>query len=104
MWFELYGRDGGRQSSSGFEHVFVGEYKEGEVGGLHNWIQIFLLEKAGALNYTGFVLPRNRGKPRVRRLSISENVLVAYLLFAFRPLRREVERTGCSMAKPASSV
>jgi len=46
LWFKLYGRSKGMKSdSSGFEHVFVGEIKEGEVSGLHNWIQIYLEEK-----------------------------------------------------------
>ena len=31
--------------SSGFEHVFVGEEKDGVIVGLHNWIQLYLEEK-----------------------------------------------------------
>ena len=30
-WFELYSRGRGSDDSSGFEHVFVGESKRGEV-------------------------------------------------------------------------
>ena len=41
--------------SSGFEHVFVGEEKDGVIVGLHNWIQIYLEEKKGNLNYMGYI-------------------------------------------------
>lgn len=30
---------------------FVGEIKGGKVSGFHNWIQFYLLEKRGQLNY-----------------------------------------------------
>eukprot|EP00759_Apiculatamorpha_spiralis_P038561 PhF_6_TR37695/c0_g1_i2/m.56108/K14648/ENDOU, PP11; poly(U)-specific endoribonuclease len=62
MWFGLYRRtSGGPLDSSGFEHVFVGEIKNGEVSGCHNWIQIYLEEKKKNLNYKGFFLGRGRG-------------------------------------------
>ena len=51
IWFQLYTRErGGRNDSSGFEHVFVGEIKDGNVSGFHNWIQFYLEEKKGALD------------------------------------------------------
>jgi hypothetical protein len=41
IWFELYHRSrGGRADSSGFEHVFVGEVKDGKVSGFHNWVML----------------------------------------------------------------
>jgi hypothetical protein len=45
--------------SSGFEHVFVGEIKKHddgslEVSGFHNWIQLYLSEKGGNLDYKGY--------------------------------------------------
>lgn len=55
MWFKLYRRTV-RNDSSGFEHVFVGETRgEKEVIGFHNWIQFYLQEKAGAIDYKGFM-------------------------------------------------
>ena len=40
---------------SGFEHVFVGEEKDGKITGLHNWIQYYLEEKKGNVDYMGWV-------------------------------------------------
>ena len=40
--------------SSGFEHVFIGEIKNGAVSGFHNWFHWYMLEKAGELNYLGY--------------------------------------------------
>uniref|UniRef100_A0A7S1Y3M7 EndoU domain-containing protein n=1 Tax=Grammatophora oceanica TaxID=210454 RepID=A0A7S1Y3M7_9STRA len=61
VWFDLYRRSrGGRDDSSGFEHVFVGEIKDDKVSGFHNWIQLYLEEKKGALNYKGYIKPKSR--------------------------------------------
>lgn len=56
IWFQLYHRDrSGGEDSCGFEHVFVGETKYGkEVIGLHNWIQFYLQEKQGHVDYKGY--------------------------------------------------
>ncbi|XP_041801776.1 poly(U)-specific endoribonuclease-A [Chelmon rostratus] len=51
MWFGLYSRYNKKMDSSGFEHIFAGEIKGGKVSGFHNWIQFYLLEKKGQLNY-----------------------------------------------------
>ena len=37
LWFKLYRREAAGDSS-GFEHVFVGEIRDGAVIGLHNWL------------------------------------------------------------------
>ncbi|ESP01981.1 hypothetical protein LOTGIDRAFT_230532 [Lottia gigantea] len=64
MWFNLYPRSSKNQhilDSSGFEHILVGELKSSSVGGFHNWIQFYLEEKPGRLDYTGWV---SQGEPR----------------------------------------
>ena len=55
-----------QNSSCGFEHVFLGEVdqKSGEVSGLHNWVQFWIEEKKGNLDYRGYILPRSRGEVR----------------------------------------
>lgn len=40
--------------SSAFEHVFVGEVKNGEVIGFHNWLTFCLLESKRSLDYHGY--------------------------------------------------
>ncbi|KAG7338723.1 endoribonuclease XendoU [Nitzschia inconspicua] len=58
IWFEFYRREQ-VTDSSGFEHVFVGEIKNGEVSGMHNWIRFYLEEKAGNIDYKGYIKPRS---------------------------------------------
>ncbi|PAN39372.1 hypothetical protein PAHAL_7G238100 [Panicum hallii] len=67
LWFDLYGRGGNTNCSSAFEHVFVGEIKgrgqgENEVSGFHNWIQFYLEEAKGNVDYQGYIFPRRRGE------------------------------------------
>uniref|UniRef100_A0A0K6SAD4 EndoU domain-containing protein n=2 Tax=Chromera velia CCMP2878 TaxID=1169474 RepID=A0A0K6SAD4_9ALVE len=62
IWFEMYRRGGREKDSSGFEHVFVGEVKDGKVSGMHNWVQLYLEEKKGELDYRGYVVPKSRSQ------------------------------------------
>ncbi|ORZ34111.1 Endoribonuclease XendoU [Catenaria anguillulae PL171] len=59
LWFSLYRRER-KNDSSPFEHVFVGEIRNGQVIGFHNWVSIFLAERKKLLDYQGFVWPRRR--------------------------------------------
>ncbi|CAD7700733.1 unnamed protein product, partial [Ostreobium quekettii] len=61
LWFYFYRRETDFDSS-GFEHVFVGEVKNGKVTGLHNWIQFYIEERKGNIDYRGFIRPRRRGQ------------------------------------------
>lgn len=54
IWYLLYMRSGAL-SSSGAEHVQVGELKDGDISGLHDWVRFALLEQSGEINYLGYV-------------------------------------------------
>ena len=54
IWFTPYTRYRSVLGSSGFEHVFVGEVKDGKVSGFHNWVSFYKEEQEGDLNYLGY--------------------------------------------------
>ncbi|XP_042324763.1 poly(U)-specific endoribonuclease-A-like isoform X2 [Sceloporus undulatus] len=65
IWFHLYSREGRKgPDSCGFEHVFVGETKQGhEILGLHNWVQFYLQEKLNHIDYKGYVARKKKSRP-----------------------------------------
>lgn len=86
IWFDLYKRErGGPRDSSGFEHVFVGEVKDGSVTGFHNWIQFYMEEKKGDLDYRGYIKPRSRSEAQA---DSDDHVLT--LQFAWRGVEKFV--------------
>ncbi|CAJ0943882.1 unnamed protein product, partial [Mesorhabditis belari] len=57
LWFGTYNRCTSNKSilgSSGWEHVFCGEWKENTVDGHHSWVNYYRQEKAGQINYYGY--------------------------------------------------
>ncbi|VDK75901.1 unnamed protein product [Cylicostephanus goldi] len=60
LWFVHYSRARGRADTSGFEHVFIGEVKNHEITGMHNWIRFYQLEKneTEEFDYKGYVIKR----------------------------------------------
>jgi poly(U)-specific endoribonuclease len=61
IWFDQYSRDG-KKDSSGFEHVFIGEIQDNAISGFHNWIQFYLQEQKGNIDYRGYVKPRGHNQ------------------------------------------
>ncbi|BFZ11063.1 hypothetical protein BsWGS_14102 [Bradybaena similaris] len=65
IWFDFYPRSGSSTvtDTSGFEHIIAGEYKSStEVNGFHNWVSFYHKEKAGHVNYYGYV---SKAEPRL---------------------------------------
>lgn len=60
VWFSLYKRVV-QNDSSAFEHTFVGETskEKNQVSGMHNWIMVCSEEKAGRVDYQGYIKRRN---------------------------------------------
>ncbi|XP_037083820.1 poly(U)-specific endoribonuclease-D-like [Pollicipes pollicipes] len=71
LWFDFYGRSRGVLSSSGFEHVLMGEVKNGQVSGFHNWVYFYFLERKNEVNYLGYkkYLQLGRGDAMVIKFS-----------------------------------
>lgn len=61
IWFQLYSRGNGKIGSSGFEHVFLNEVSGGTMIGLHNWVYLYEQEKAGRLDYQGYIKKMDLG-------------------------------------------
>jgi poly(U)-specific endoribonuclease len=62
IWFGIYNRQRNTPSSSGFEHVFLGEIKNGEVSGFHNWLYFLDQEAQNKANYLGWQKTLSLGK------------------------------------------
>ena len=61
-FFKAYSRsDGAAKDSSGFEHVFLGEVRDKEVTGFHNWVVAYIMEQ----QTNEFRLSKNKGSCEV---------------------------------------
>jgi poly(U)-specific endoribonuclease len=68
IWFNLYSRGQGKIGSSGFEHVFLTEMKNGTLIGMHNWLYFYEEEKAGKADYKGYSKKLDLGNVRMNFL------------------------------------
>lgn len=80
IWFTMYSRGQGRIGSSGFEHVFLAENKNNTIIGLHNWIYMYEMEKAGHVDYKGWI----------KKLDLGQRGSVVKIRFAFDNLSKPV--------------
>lgn len=80
VWFTMYSRGQGRIGSSGFEHVFLAENKNNTIIGLHNWIYMYEMEKAGHVDYKGWI----------RKVDLGAKGSVAKVRFTFDNLNKPV--------------
>ncbi|XP_055606628.1 endoribonuclease CG2145-like [Uranotaenia lowii] len=76
IWFHLYSRGNGKIGSSGFEHVFLNEISNGTMIGLHNWLYLYDQEKAGNLDYQGYLKKMDLGgKGEIAKVRLTFNKL-----------------------------
>ncbi|GMR33180.1 hypothetical protein PMAYCL1PPCAC_03375, partial [Pristionchus mayeri] len=57
FWFGTYSRCANNKKmigSSGFEHVFSGEFKDSTIDGHHNWMKYYLNQQSGDIKYYGY--------------------------------------------------
>ncbi|KAK8746294.1 hypothetical protein OTU49_017349, partial [Cherax quadricarinatus] len=106
IWFTLYTRSGGPVGSSGFEHSFVGELKNGEVSGFHNWVNFYKEEKEGNLNYEGWSKVINLGT-KVQLIGdhfewMSEPKKIGSMFIGTSPELEMATYTVCFLARPDS--
>ena len=47
------------EDSSAFEHIFVGESRDGAILGFHNWLRFYQLEALGYIDYRGYYVSTN---------------------------------------------
>ena len=55
IWMGFYNRGKGINSACTLEHIFLGEIDGKKIQGFHSWIRFYLEEKAGNLNYLGYI-------------------------------------------------
>nr|CAG4649264.1 EOG090X04MD [Scapholeberis mucronata]SVE93564.1 EOG090X04MD [Scapholeberis mucronata] len=73
IWMGNYNRGGGFESSSGFEHIFLGELDGTTIQGYHGWIKYYLDELAGKVNYLGYISKTNLGVSSLIEIPMSWN-------------------------------
>ena len=105
MWFALYPRANRSKGSCAFEHVFLGEVKNGKVNGFHNWLFFLLEEQKGDVNYYGFSkgLGFGRGKGGILKTIFEWEGSIKPVSSIFMGLSPELELalyTLCVLIKP----
>ena len=91
--------------SCAFEHVFLGEVKNGKVNGFHNWIFFLMEEQKGDVDYYGFnyILSFNNRKGAVIKTVFEWEGVVKPVSGIFLGLSPEMEMalyTLCTLLKP----
>jgi len=105
LWFGMYPRVTGRVGSSGFEHVFLGELKNG-VSGLHSWLRYYLEERSGSMNYLGYIRTRSIGQNMLIEMPMrwrGEYKPISSISVGASPELEVALYTICFLARPNSS-
>ncbi|XP_046445273.1 endoribonuclease CG2145-like [Daphnia pulex] len=103
IWLGQYNRGGGYQSSSGFEHIFLGEKDNTTIQGYHSWFKYYRDEQAGKINYLGYLRNINLGVSSVIGLPMSWNGLyksISSISISGSPEIELALATVCFLARP----
>lgn len=104
IWFTPYPRGGRQLTSSGFEHVFVGEVKNRKVSGFHNWLSFLKEEGEGDLDYKGYIKKLDLGNKgaiiKMRFVWLGDNKPVGTVFVGTTPELEMALYTLCFLAKP----
>lgn len=104
IWFTQYTRGGQQLSSSGFEHVFVGEVKNSKVSGFHNWLSFLKEEGEGDLDYKGYLKKLDFGNKgeiiKMRFVWLGDNKPVGTVFIGTTPELEMALYTLCFLVKP----
>ncbi|CAG8552356.1 7319_t:CDS:2 [Scutellospora calospora] len=85
IWFHMYRREGYGEDSSAFEHVFLGEVRNGEAKAFHNWITFYFYEKVGRMSFESLI-PLKEGHHKHVNPSGNEHVIL--LRFSFEGAKK----------------
>ena len=92
LWFDPYDRasSGSALGSSGFEHVFMGESKNGDVSGFHNWLKYrYEEDEQNSIEYYGYLEGQfDLGDVRNEHL-LNETRQVSSMIPSARPQSRQ---------------
>jgi len=102
IWFGMYSRAKNVVGSSGFEHVFVGELKNG-ISGLHSWVRYAMLEQLGELNYLGYTQQIQLGVESMLEMPMKWNNVykpISSIAIAGSPELEIALATVCFLARP----
>ncbi|RZF47555.1 hypothetical protein LSTR_LSTR009091 [Laodelphax striatellus] len=103
VWFSMYSRGSRARGSSAFEHVFLGEIKNHQVIGLHNWVYFNDQENHGSLNYLGWKRYLDFGKGSLVKVHFKWNNVdkpVSSLFVGTSPELELALYSVCYLARP----
>ncbi|GMT34887.1 hypothetical protein PFISCL1PPCAC_26184, partial [Pristionchus fissidentatus] len=107
FWFGTYSRCADNKKiigSSGFEHVFSGEWKGNTIDGHHNWMKYFLDQKAGSIKYYGYYSYDAQLTGTYEYDWADRNKKTGGMLFGTSPVFDFSLYTACSLAHSGSTA
>ncbi|GMS78561.1 hypothetical protein PENTCL1PPCAC_736 [Pristionchus entomophagus] len=107
FWFGTYSRCANNKKivgSSGFEHVFSGEFKGDTIDGHHSWIKYYLDQKAGDIKYYGYYSYDDQLTGTYEYDWADRNKKTGGMLFGTSPVFDFSLYTACSLVHSGSTA